>query len=252
MLDFGIVGRLDAETRRRLLRLLAALGRPDLDAVVDAILLIAEPAADVDRHELRRDVDELIDSYAGTSLGDLRFVHVIRRVLDAMSRHRLTFSADLMLLIKALATIEGVGRQLDPDFQMLAHAAPFAERMVLSQFSVPALADRSFEAGRELAGALRSLPSDIAEVLRTARTDRLQIQFVHRNLDYFVREMDRSSNRLSFAIVIAALLIGSALLIVSASSSGTLAYPALGIAGFVAALVLGAGLIVGVLRSGRL
>ena len=93
---------------------------------------------------------------------------------------------------------------------------------------------------------------DAAEVVRKARTDRLQIQFVHRNLDHFVREMDRASNRLSFAIVIAALLIGSSMVIQSGIGPHAFGYPAIGVAGFMAAAVLGLGLIVGVLRSGRL
>jgi ubiquinone biosynthesis protein len=100
--------------------------------------------------------------------------------------------------------------------------------------------------------ALRTLPEDLADITRRARADGLQIQFVHRNLDYFVREMDRSSNRLSFAVVIAAIVIGSSIMVHAAVGPQAYGYPLLGLAGFVAAAVLGIGLAIGILRSGRL
>jgi len=80
----------------------------------------------------------------------------------------------------------------------------------------------------------------------------LEIQFVHRNLDYFIREMDRSSNRLSFAIVIAAIVVASSIMVHAAAGPQAFGYPLLGLAGFVTAAVLGIGLAVGILRSGRL
>jgi hypothetical protein len=99
---------------------------------------------------------------------------------------------------------------------------------------------------------VRTLPRDLAALARKARTDRLQIQLVHRNLEFFVREMDRSSNRLSFAIVIAAVVVGSALVLDAEIGPMVLGYPALGLTGFLLAAVLGLRLAIGILRSGRL
>jgi ubiquinone biosynthesis protein len=96
------------------------------------------------------------------------------------------------------------------------------------------------------------VPRDIVQILEKARDDRLQIQFVHKNLDYFVHEMDRSSNRLSFAIVIAALIVGSSLIVQRGGGPQLLGMPALGLVGFVAAAVFGLWLAIGILRSGRL
>ena len=84
------------------------------------------------------------------------------------------------------------------------------------------------------------------------RRDGLQIQFVHRHFDYFVREMDRSSNRLSFAIVIGAMVVGSSVMVLAAVGPQAFGYPLVGVAGFVVAGVLGIGLALGVVRSGRL
>jgi ubiquinone biosynthesis protein len=111
---------------------------------------------------------------------------------------------------------------------------------------------RSADAGREMLNAMRALPGSLAEIARKARTEGFRIHFVHRNLDVFIREMDRSSNRLSFAIVIAAIVIGSSVMVHAAVGPTMFGYPLLGLAGFVAAGVLGIGLALGILRSGRL
>jgi ubiquinone biosynthesis protein len=90
------------------------------------------------------------------------------------------------------------------------------------------------------------------EIVGKARDDRLQIQFVHRNLEHFVQEMDRASNRLSFAVVIAALIVGSSFVLQRSAGPHLFGLPALGLVGFIAAAVLGLWLAVGILRSGRL
>jgi ubiquinone biosynthesis protein len=78
------------------------------------------------------------------------------------------------------------------------------------------------------------------------------VQFVHRDLDHFIREMDRSSNRLSFAVVIASIVVGSSVIVHAGVGPPLLGYPLLGMAGFLAAAVLGIGLAIGIIRSGRL
>jgi ubiquinone biosynthesis protein len=202
--------------------------------------------------QLSQDLEEMLDLYADVPIGELSLAAVFRSVTDVMSRHRLKLPADVLLLIKAVSTIESVGRQLDPDFQMVAHATPFVDRLIKSKHQPHAIARHTSTAIRDLARVLHRLPADLAVISRKARADDLRIQFVHRNLGRFIREMDRSSNRLSFAVVIAAIVIGSA--VVMHAGLGPLfgGYPSLGLAGFVVAGVLGLGLAVGILRSGRL
>jgi ubiquinone biosynthesis protein len=145
-----------------------------------------------------------------------------------------------------------VGRQLDPRFKLVDSARPIVQQILRDRLTPASLAARAGELGREAAETLTSMPRDLAEVIRKTRGDGLQIQFVHRNLDYFVQEMDRSSNRLSFAIVIAALIVASAIIFQAGAGPRVFGYPLLGLAGFLAAGFLGLWLAVGILRSGRL
>ena len=98
----------------------------------------------------------------------------------------------------------------------------------------------------------RQIPGELSAVMRKVRDNRFEVQFVHRNLEHFVREMDRSSNRLSFAVVIGSLIVGSSLVIQAGFGPTAYGYSVLGLAGFGIAALLGIGLALGVLRSGRL
>lgn len=252
LVDFGIVGRVNRQMRERLGEAILAIRQHDADRLAEIVVGVATPLRPVDMAELGRDVEEMLDVYADLSVGDLSLGQLFASINGAMSRHRLKLPADLLLLIKSITTIEGVGRQLDPSFKTVDHAAPFVEALIEQKYNPSALALRTADAGREMLSAFRSLPGNLAEIARKARSDGLQIQFVHRNLDYFIREMDRSSNRLSFAIVIAAIVVASSIMVHAAAGPQAFGYPLLGVAGFVAAGVLGLGLAVGILRSGRL
>jgi ubiquinone biosynthesis protein len=251
MIDFGIVGRVSREMRDSLSETIVAIQTQDADRLAEIVVGVATPLRPVDRPDLARDLAEMLDLYAGLALGELSLTALFGSITEAMSRHRLKLPADLLLLIKAVTTMEAVGRQLDPGFKIVDYAAPFVRSLIEQKYAPEALALRTTTAGRDVLRALRTLPANLAEIARRIRTDGMQVQFVHRNLDFFIREMDRSSNRLSFAIVIAAIVIGSSI-IVHAQGAAMFGYPLLGLAGFLAAGILGIGLAAGILRSGRL
>ncbi len=251
-LDFGTVGRLDRHMRGRLASLVEAVVREDVDRLAEAVLAVAQPMGDISQTEFRHDLGEMFDTYSAVSLSELAIGDLLGEMVTVIGRHRLQFPPDLMLLIKAFVTIEGVGRQLDPAFKLVEHARPLVEEILRARYAPAAVAERVSDVGRDLVEALRAVPRDLRELISKARRDRLQIQFVHRNLDHFVQEMDRASNRLSFAIVIAALIVGSSLIFQSSAGPRLLGYPAIGLIGFVAAAFLGLWLAIGIVRSGRL
>jgi ubiquinone biosynthesis protein len=251
-IDFGIVGRINRQMRDALGQTILAIRSHDAERLAEIVTRVATPLRPVDLAALSRDLDEMLDLYADMSVGDLRLGDVFASITQAMSRHRLKLPPDVLLLIKSLSTIEGVGRQLDPSFKIVEYAAPFVEQLFLQKRRPAAVARRTANAGREMLGALRSLPRDVAEITRRARTNGLRVEFVHRDFDVFVREMDRSSNRLSFAVVIGAIVIGSSIVVHASLGPTAFGYPLVGVIGFVIAGVLGIGLAVGILKSGRL
>ena len=251
-IDFGIVGRVNRQMRDTLGQTILAIERRDAERLADIVVRVATALKPVDMAALSRDLEEMLDTYADVSVGDLRLGDVFASITQAMSRHRLKLPADILLLIKSVSTIEGVGRQLDPSFKIVEYAAPFVETLVAAKHHPAALAMRTAAGSREILSVLRSLPRDLAEITTRTRAHGLRVDLVHRDFDYFIREMDRSSNRLSFAVVIAAIVIGSSVMVHAAVGPTAFGYPLLGLTGFVIAGVLGIGLALGILRSGRL
>ncbi|MBP1635334.1 MAG: ubiquinone biosynthesis protein UbiB [Acidobacteria bacterium] len=252
MLDLGNVGHLDRRMRDAVAALVRAVVEEDADRLTQALLAIGKPLRPIEISQLRRDVTELVDTYAGITFRDLQIGTLLQDVLSVVRRYRIQAPADLMLLVRAFVTIEGVGRRLDPTFKLIDEARPVVMEILRDRLRPSGIAARVGELGRDTALALQDLPGDLLEIVSKAKDDRLQIQFVHRNLDQFVREMDRASNRLGFAIVIAALIVGSSLIVQGGGGALLFGLPALGLIGFVTAGVLGLWLAIGILRSGRL
>ncbi len=252
MLDLGNVGHLDRRMRDAVAALVRAIVEEDAERLTHAVLGIGKPLRPIDVGQLRRDMTELVDTYAGITFRDLQIGPLLQDALSVMRRYRIQAPADLMLLVRAFVTIEGVGRQLDPTFRLIDEARPVVVEILRDRLRPAGMAARVGEMGRDAALALQDLPGDLLEIVSKAKDDRLQIQFVHRNLDQFVREMDRASNRLTFAIVIAALIVGSSLIVHGGGGTLLFGLPALGVIGFVTAGVLGLWLAIGILRSGRL
>lgn len=251
-LDLGIVGRLDEPLRRQLAHVIRAVWRRDAAELTTLALEITEPRGDVDARALTRDLAVLIDTYGNLSLKDLSVTDVLGDVVAVLSRHQLRVPAHLMLLVKALVTIEGVGRRLDPGFKMVEHAAPLAERLWRREFAPDVLTRTLAQSLEQTVHALRAVPRHLDVIGRKVRDGRLEIRFVHRNLEHFVVEMDRSSNRLAFAMIIAALIVGSSLIIQAGRGATAYGYPILGLIGFLVAAMFGIRLAIGIVRSGRL
>ena len=252
LLDFGCVGHIDRTLREALATLLEGVVREDPEKLAQAILSIGKPLEPIDAGQFQRDIAELIDSYAGVQLDHLSISSLLQDAVATMRRYRLQCPSDLMLLVRAFVSVEGVGRRLDPAFNMIEHARPVVAGLLRDRLSPGAVASRVADMGRDMADALQALPRDLMQVVGKARDDQFKIQFVHRNLEHFVQEMDRSSNRLSFAIVIAALIVGSSLVLQRGTGPTLFGFPAVGLIGFVAAAILGLWLAIGILRSGRL
>ena len=168
-----------------------------------------------------------------------------------MIHHQIKMPNDLTLLAKSLVTIEGVGRDLDPEFDMVAHIKPFAKQLISKKYSLSNLWNRGSGSLRELFNFIEVFPKDFLWLIRNLRKGELNIGFQHKGLDKLILEIDRSSNRLSFSMIIAALIIGSSMILGQPIGPFIFGYPAIGIIGYLFASFLGLFLIISILQSGR-
>ena len=155
-------------------------------------------------------------------------------------------------MLKALTTVEGVARRLDPDFDMIRQATPFIERVRLGRFHPQRIATDIAGAGSELLYFIQQLPRDLIQLRRLILRRRLTLRLENADLDTVLSTHDQISNRISFSIIIAALLIGSALIVISNTPPLLYGISVIGIIGFLAAAVMGIWLLIAILRAGKL
>jgi len=249
-IDFGMAGHLSERRRDELVQLLNGLVGRDAEAVVE-ILLDWAGAARVDTAKVSLDVDAFIDRYHGLPLHELRMGAMLADMTALLREHQLALPPDLALVLKACVTLETYGRELDPQFDMVGEAAPFLQAATLERFGPARLAKRGWRAGRMLLEVLSDLPRDLRELLRSAKTGKLQVHVDLTSLHRFGVQLDGAANRLAIGIVTAAFIVGSSIVMTVEGGPTLFGLPLLGALGFSGALVGGAWLFVSILRSGR-
>lgn len=252
MLDYGMVGRLGQDLKDQLIDLLQALLNRDVDRIISQLLYSGELTDDSDMKNLRRDLHDFIEDYYDIVLQDIKVGKLLTEFIEILTHHRIHFPADFMILAKALVIMEGVGRQLDPEFNMINHMRPYVNKLVFERFSPKNISEQAGRIVQAYGSLAKNLPQDIKEFVNRLNRNQFKIDLEHRGLEKLVTDLDRSSNRVSFAVVIGSLIVGSSLVMQIDKGPMILGFPLLGLLGYSIAGFLGLWLAIGILRSGRL
>ncbi len=251
LIDFGTVGFLGEQLKDQLVDLMVALVRNDVEGVVLSLIRFGDSTR-VNETELRRDVQRFMVRYYGLSLKDVSISDFLGEVFRIANRHHIKLPADFVLLGRTLALLEGVARQLDPDIVLVEVAQPFATQLVRERYSPERIGGGMARVLRESNVLAQSLPRRLGVILNKVETDDLHLTMSLSDAERITSKLDVVANRLAFALVVAASIIGSALLI---QSGRAFTLPILGVefpiaqVSFVAALLLGARLLWTIVRS---
>ena len=253
IIDFGMVGRLSPQRRQQVIDLLAGLARMAEEPMLDVLLDWAGDAY-VDEVKLAADVNEMVFDYEGMPLKDIRIGPVIRQFGAIMREHSIVLPSDLSLMFKALITLEGLGRQYDPGFHIIDHLAPLVRNTLAERYRPAELARRGRSAMAEFLNVLGGVPRDFARLLREARRGKTRVDLDLKRLDSFGRQLDSTLDRVTVGIMTASLVIGSAIVLTVRDGPelfGIPVLPALGLLGYVLAVLNSLWIVYGIWRSGR-
>ncbi len=249
LIDFGMVGRLSETRRQQMMDLFDGLVRRDAEPVTE-VLLDWSVDDHVDDAALTQQVEVFIDNYHGVPLKELRLGAMMGEITALLREHKVALPPDLALMVKVLVTLEGMGSRLDPDFDMASEAAPFLERAMLARYSPLALARRGRRMIGDSLGLLASLPSDLKQLVRMARRGRMNVNLDVERLEKFGQRVEHSANRLVIGVVIAALIMGSSIVMTVSGGPTLLGLPVFGLFGFLGAVVGSLWLLFSIWRSG--
>jgi ubiquinone biosynthesis protein len=253
IIDFGMVGRLSPQRRAQVIDLLGGLARMAEEPMLEVLLDWAGDAY-VDEVKLANDVNEMVFDYEGVPLKDIRVGNVIRQFAGIVREHSIVLPSDLSLMFKALITLEGLGRQYDPDFHIINHLTPLVKTALSERYQPGELMRRSRSMVSEFMSVVGGVPRDLARLLREARRGKTRVDLDLKRLDSFGRQLDRTLDRVTVGIMTASLVIGSAIVLTVSEGPvlwGIPVLPAIGLLGYVLAFLNSIWIVYGIWRAGR-
>ncbi|MCR4304807.1 MAG: AarF/UbiB family protein [Gallionella sp.] len=249
-IDFGMVGRLTDERRDQMIRVLLGLVRHEPARVADVMLDWSGDSA-VDEAALLLEIQTFVDQYHGLPLKQLSIGAMLTDLVAILREHRIVLPADLALLIKAFITLEGMGRELDPDFDMAGEAIPMLEQSLRSRYTPYALIKRGWRTAGDMLALIADMPHDLSRLLRAARRGRLEIHIDVTNLKHVGNQLDGAANRLVIGIVVAALIIGSSIVMTVSGGPALLGLPLFGLLGYLGAAIGAVWLLLSIWKSSK-
>ena len=252
LLDFGMAGFVDRTTREDFVDLIDAVVNRDEHRATQMLLKFTTWELEPDVRRLEREVADFMGKHLYKPLKDIKIGDLINNLFELVSVHQLRISPDIFLVMKALSTVEGVALMLDPEFDMIAQATPFIKKVKLARLYPERIAEDLIRAGKDLLQFLQQFPKDVLEISRLLKQRKLTIKMEHQGLSSILSTHDQISNRISFSIIIAALIVGSALIVISKTPPFIFGISLIGIIGFLAAAIMGIWLLVAILKKGRL
>jgi ubiquinone biosynthesis protein len=256
LMDYGIVGWLTPELMENIASAFIAVLSKDYDSLVDLYidlgLVSDEVNMDVFRREFRSDIIYLLEPLYDLSISEVNFPEYLEALTHLVIKHGLKVPSELLLMNKTMLILDNIGRQLDPDFNIMSAAEPYARKLVQKRMSPQRVLNKSKENIVEIGDLIVDTPRQMNRLLRKTLRDELSFRIDPVGMDKLIKDIDRSSNRIAFSLIVAAIIIGSSMLIQSNIGGRVFGFPTIGAIGFLVAILLGIRLLISIIRSGRL
>jgi ubiquinone biosynthesis protein len=253
LVDFGLAGRLTDEDLSKATGLFIDVVNENIEALPNRLSELGVRYPKEREEEFVAELRDVCYKYYGASLAEIDPQQVIRDAFALIYRMNLRLPTRFVLLDKAVATLGTVGIELSPDFNVFEVAKPYARSLLLGRYTPARVAARARRESINLARVAAEFPYQIHDILQEVRDGQIEVGFVHKGLDEFMAKIDVAFNRLVVALIVASGLIGSSLLGIFAETGPKIwGLHFLSVLGFAVSGLLGAWLLWGVIRSGRL
>src|ERR671935_2476780 len=253
LVDFGAVGKLTDDDMSKLTRMFIDAASENVDGLPKRLADLGVRYPKEREEQFHAELREIYYRYYGASLSEIDPIQVIREAFQLIYAMNLQLPTRFLLLDRAIATLGAVGIDLYPDFNVFEVARPYARSLIRERFTPQRVAKRGQKEVLKLSQIALELPYQLHDLLEEARDGQIEVGFVHKGIDDFMVRLSAALNRLVIALVVVGGLIGSSMIgIFSARGPHLAGGNVLSFVGFVLSGLLGARLLWGVIRSGRL
>lgn len=211
VVDFGMVGRLTPDARRRVADVFVAIDRRDAERLTDRIVEIAGPSNPVDRAAIVTELDRMLERYVGETLENVRFGEAIGELLELIRRHRMRLPGNYALLFKALVMTEGLLQTLDPSSNMGNMLEPLTDKLVYGKMSGDQWFDRARDAAVDAAQLSVELPRRVDRVLGQIERGNVRVWTRIEDLDATITRFERIVERANATMLAAACIVALAI-----------------------------------------
>ncbi|MBI4681921.1 MAG: AarF/ABC1/UbiB kinase family protein [Nitrospirae bacterium] len=256
IMDFGIVGWLTPDMMENIAGAFLAVLNKNFDRLIDIYIDIGLITDEVDieafKKEFKSDLVYLLEPLYDATISEINFPEYLEALTHLVIKHGLKVPSDLMLMNKTILILDNIGRQLDPGFNAVSAVEPYAAKLVKKRMSPQRVFDKAKDNLSDISDVLFDTPKQLNRLVKKSLRDELSFKINPVGMEKLILDIDRSSNRLAFSIIVAAIIVGSSMLIQSNIGGKIFGLPAVGAIGFLVAILLGLRLLLSILRSGRL
>jgi ubiquinone biosynthesis protein len=250
--DFGITGYVDEEGVQIIGNVFLGIVDRDVDRVIRYLRRYDFIGQNVDLRRFKSELFHIVDLVGDSRLGEIDITTMLQALFNLIRRHGIQFPGEYFLILKTLLQVDGLGRRLYPEFNVTETATPIIKNWFYQRYNPKKSIRELYFFLDDLQHFMRTLSTEMGTLIRRIGRRGMRIPLYHENLDRAVGELDRTGNRLSFAIIIAALLLSSSILVQAKIGPFIRGYPVVGLIGFLSAAVMGLWLLIGIIRSGKL
>lgn len=221
ILDLGMVGRLDEEMRDKMADLVIALNTRDTEGVARSLYSIGKSEQKVDFAEFKKDVGEVLDKIQGLPLSEIHFSEILNELIQGAKKNRIKVPNDYTLMGKAIITIEGIGRVLDPSLNLEEEAEPFVRKLIQDRWTAKRIGLDMYKKGKELYELSDYVPGQVVSLLDDLQNGNIKIKLEETKQDNTLKIWEQIVGKLAAGIITASLLVCSTAFLVVTKESFT-------------------------------
>ncbi|MFT4970274.1 MAG: ubiquinone biosynthesis protein [Chitinophagales bacterium] len=256
LIDFGMVGKLMQRDKMSFAQVFVSMSQGDSKKMALNLkkLCISHDIENV--RMLEYDLQEIIEEYTTLDVAESKIEDLILSLQGVMRDYNMRVPGSITLIFRALGLLEGIGKQIHPEFNVNQFVQPYGFKLLKEEYSVKNLLDEGLSRISEISALLNSIPVEVRTILKKTRQGKLNIQVEHKGYEPLLRKMDRVMNRFILTFIIFTLVLGSSILATSPMAEQfmmkSIGLPYLSVIGYGVALFLGTILLFAVLRTRKL
>ncbi|HDZ03429.1 hypothetical protein LCGC14_0266450 [marine sediment metagenome] len=248
-LDFGMMGSILPNEKENLSDLLLYFLSKDVKRIISLLEKIAIRTNIPDYKKLEQDLYELLNGVSNIAIQNIKLGDTLSQFKIILYENQIIIPHYLYMLIRGIVLIEGVGLKLDPEFNITNNLEPYTAKIMRKRFNFKYLLKKNLKRIKEINELADTLPDDINTIIKKIKEGKLEIVHEHKGLQEFQLATSKAVNRLVFAVIIAALSIGSSLLVMAKMPPLINGIPLLGAIGFVLSALLGFYIVISIFRN---